>query len=302
MWKHLASIAVAGAGLLAGADPVAWIAGADGSVIRDRAGRITEVDLHAGWVTDSDMPALARLPDLAKLDLSLTRIGDRGLEQLKSAANITDLNLYYAELITDQGLGVVKSWKRLHRLNVRGTKASDTTLQFLSGMGSLEALDIGFAQVTDIGLNHLTSLSNLKELAIGGNKLTDNGLQALRQMPGLVSLDLSGAQRTDSGLWSISLTEAGLDAISTLKELQHLRLDGTGISSRGLEKLKTLVKLERLDLQACNRITDDALPVLDSLRSLRLVDVTGTRMTDAGIAALRQARPDLRVVAGAPAK
>jgi Leucine-rich repeat (LRR) protein len=233
-----------------------------------------------------------------RLDLSLTRVSDHGLQLLKNAPGITDLNLRYAELITDAGLVAVKGWKHLKRLNLRGTKITDTTLQHLSSVTSLEALDIGFVQVTDVGLDALTSLPNLKELAIGGNKLTDVGLQPLRQMPGLIALDLSGQQRTDSGLWSISLTEPGLDAIATLKNLRHLRLNGTGISARGLEKLKTLVQLERIDLQGCARIGDDAAPVLAAFPALHLVDLTGTAVTEKGIAALRHAKPECKILTG----
>jgi Leucine-rich repeat (LRR) protein len=163
------------------------------------------------------------------------------------------------------------------------------------GVPSLEALDIGYAQVTDVGLAQLTA-PNLKELAIGGNKLTDNGLQALRRMMALTSLDLSGAQRTDSGLWSISLTEPGLDTISMLQDLRHLRLNGTAVTDLGLEKLKTLSRLERLDLQSCARITDGAVAAIGSLPGLRTVDVTGTKMTENGIAALRKAAPKLTVL------
>ncbi len=94
---------------------------------------------------------------------------------------------------------------------------------------------------------------------------------------------MSGAQRTDSGLWSVSLTESGLDTIATLKDLRHLRLNGVAISPRGLETLKGLSKLERLDLQACVRINDDALPVLESLPALRILDVTAARYDRKGL-------------------
>jgi len=294
MRKSILLAAAVASGLLA-ADPGDWISAAGGSVTRDAGGRIIAVNLRASWVTDSDLPDLARLPDLAKLDLSLTRVSDRGLQQLKTASNLTELNLYYAELITDQGLAVVKSLTRLKRLDVRGTKATDSTLAFLSSVPSLESLDIGYGQVTDVGLAQLTA-PNLKELAIGGNKLTDNGLQALRRMTALIDLDLSGAQRTDSGLWSISLTEPGLDTISMLRELRHLRLNGTAVTDLGIEKLKSLSHLERLDLQLCGRITDGAVAAIVALPSLRLVDVTGTKMTGNGIAALRRAEPKLTVL------
>jgi len=282
--------------LLFAADPTDWITAAGGTATRDSNGRITAVDLRSSWVTDSDLPLLLQLPHLTHLDLSLTRITDRGLQQLKSAENIVELNLYYAEQITDEGMASVKGWKRLKKLNVKGTRITDTTLEHISGITGLESLDAGYAQVTDVGLDHLTTLTNLKELSIGGNKLTDAGLHALRYLSNLRQLDLSGMQRTDSGLWNVSLTDFGIDTIATLSELRELRLNGMAISARSLEKLKVLTKLERLDLQGCARISDDAAPVLASWASLRVIDLKGTRISAGAIAQLRQAKPALRIL------
>jgi hypothetical protein len=159
-------------------------------------------------------------------------------------------------------------------------------------------VDIGFAQLTDVGLDPLTSLPRLKELSIGGNKLTDAGLQSLRQMTGLTFLDISGAQRTDSGVWSVSVTESGFDALATLKNLLHLRLNGLLVTTSGLRKLNDLPKLERLDLQGCKRVNDDAIPVLAAFPALRLLDLTGTGVTGKGMEELRRARPELNILAG----
>jgi len=272
-----------------------WVTEAGGSLTRDRAGRITGVDLRSSWVTDADLPQLAALPHLTHLDLSLTRITDHGLQQLKNAPGIVELNLYYAEQITDEGMAAVKGWKKLRRVNLRGTKITDTTLEHLAQVATLEALDVGFAQITDVGLDRLTALAHLKELALGGNKLTDTGLQALRQFPHLTVLSLGGSQRTDSGLWTISLTELGLDALATLRELRELRLDGLPVTARWLAKLKGLDKLERLSLQGCKRLGDDAAPRLASWPALRVLDLKGTAVTEKGIAELRQTKPNAQI-------
>lgn len=294
--KYVCQILTAAVLTLAGVPD--WISRAGGVVIRDKAGRISVVDLRSSWVTDSDLARLAQLSHVTQVDLSLTRITDHGLQQLKNSPGIVDLNLCYAELITDEGMVALKGWKKLKRLNLRGTKITDTTLEHLSGVTSLESLDVSFAQITDVGLDYLASLPNLKELAIGGSKLTDVGLQALRQLPGLISLDLSGYQRTDSGLWSISLTELGLDAVIALKELRELRLDGMPVSARWLEKLKALDKLERLNLQGCKRVDNTAVRTLASWPSLRVLDLKGTAVTEKGVAALRQAKPKARIFHG----
>jgi hypothetical protein len=199
------------------ASDVAWVEEVGGKIVRDPAGRVTGVNLRGRWVTETDLRELAQLPHLTHLDLSLTRVTDQGMLELKNAQGIEDLNLYYAELVTDEGIAALKGWKKLKRLNVRGAKISDTTLEHVSGITTLESLDVGSALVTDVGLERLVSLPNLKRLSIGGNEMGDAGLLALRQMPGLTHLDLTGQQGTDSNLWSVNMTEVGLDAVLSLK-------------------------------------------------------------------------------------
>ena len=293
----------------------AWIEDVGGVVIKDSAGRITGVDLRASWVTDPDLQRLAELQHLSALDLSLTRITDQGMQELKRLPGIVDLNLYYAEYVTDEGLAAIKGWKKLKRLNVHGAKVSDTTLEHVSGISSLESLNIGSAMVTDIGLERLTSLPNLRELTIGGNKLTDAGLQALRQMPALTYLDLTGRQGTDANIWAIRMSDVGLEAILSLKELRELRFGCTsiGVGSEGsrfaeisavnvttawIEKMRALPKLERLSVQGCERVNDSSIAALAALPRLRLVDLKGSAVGEKGLAALREAKPGLQVYFG----
>ncbi|HZT33371.1 MAG TPA: hypothetical protein VFA33_26015 [Bryobacteraceae bacterium] len=297
------------------AEDIRWIEDAGGSVIRDAAGRITGVDLRASWVTDSDLGKLLLLPDLSYLDLSLTRITDQGMYEIKNLPGIVELSLYYAEYVTDEGLAAIKGWKRLRRLNLHGAKISDTTLEHISGISTLESLNIGSAMITDVGLERLISLTNLKELTIGGNKLGDAGLQALRQMPGLTYLDLNGRQGTDANVWTIGMSDTGLSAVLTLKQLRELRLGcasiGAGVegnrfatitpvnvTTRWLEEMKTLSKLESLQLQGCSRVDDDSLAVLATFPALRELDLKGTAVTDKGIAMFRRAKPKAVVYSG----
>jgi internalin A len=292
-----------------------WVEEAGGTVIRDAAGRITGVDLRASWVTDTDLRKLVQLPHLNYLDLSLTRITDQGMLELKNVAGIVDLNLYFAEYVTDEGLAAIRDWKKLQRLNVHGTKISDTTLEHISGITSLVSVNVGSAMVTDVGIERLASLPNLKELTIGGNNLGDAGLQALRQIPGLTYLDLSGRQGTDSNVWAISMSDVGLNAVLTLGDLRELRLGctsiGVGIEGarfatvsrvdvtvRWLERMKTLPKLEKLTLQGCNRVDDEAVRVLAALPGLREVDLKGSSVTEKGVAALRAAKPKALIYFG----
>jgi Leucine-rich repeat (LRR) protein len=292
-----------------------WIEDLGGAVKRDASGEVTGVDLRAAWVTDTDLRKLTQFPKLTHLDLSLTRITDQGMQEIKGLPGIVDLNLRFAEYVTDEGLAAVKEWKNLKRLNVHGTKISDTTLDHVSGIPTLEALDVGSSLVTDVGIERLSSLPNLKELTMGGIELGDAGLQALRLLSGLTYLDLNGRQGTDSNVWTIAMSDRGLEALLTLTELRELRFGCTtlgvgregrrfatvnmmSVTSRWLEQMKTLTKLERLKLQGCDRVDDESMKVLAEFPSLKEVDLKGSVVTEKGIAILRAAKPDVQIHSG----
>jgi internalin A len=279
----------------AASDP-GWIEKAGGVLTRDSGGRVVAVDLRSSWITDSDMPRIAELRDLRQLDVSLTRISDRGLRALKTAPAIEDLNLYFVEQVSDESTAIFRNWKHLKRLNLHGTKITDATLEILEGVPSLEWLDIGWAQITDTGLDHLSSLNNLRSLATGGNKLTGAALQVLRQLPQLEYLDIGGTQRTDSGLWSMLLTEEGLQAIASVTELRELRLAGTSITGPGITILKALSKLERLNLQGCKRLGEDAAETLAGFQQLRILDLKDSSLTASAIQRIRAALPRCQVL------
>jgi len=292
-----------------------WVTDLGGSVTRDQQGRVTGVNLRGTWVTDTDLRRLNDLPDLSALDLGLTHITDQGMTEIKSLRNVTDLSLYFAEYITDEGLAAIKDWKKLKRLNLHGSKAGDTALEHISGISTLEALNVGSTLMTDVGLERLTALTKLKELTMGGNELGDAGLQALRQMPGLTYLDLSGRQGTDKNVWTVAMSEVGLEAVLTLKQLQELRFScnsvGVGIEGQRLgeisfltvtpkwiEKIAAMPKLERLKFQGCNRVGDDSVKAFAAMPNLHEIDLQGTSVTAKGAETLKSGKPGLVVFFG----
>ena len=162
-----------------------------GGVKRDAQGRITEVSLRESWIMDSDLLELGRIPTITKVDLAHTRITDAGFQHLKKLPNVTEVNLYYAELLGDEALAAMKTWKNLKVLNARGTKITDAGLVNLAGL-PIESIDVGYSLFTDGGFEALAALPKLTSIAVGGNKVTDVGLNTLRTMTNLTSIDLSG--------------------------------------------------------------------------------------------------------------
>jgi len=293
-----------------------WISELGGSVMRNAQGQVTGINLRGTWVEDTDLRRLKEFTHLNALDLSLTHITDGGMQEIKNLRGIIDLNLYFAEYVTDEGVAAIKEWKQLKRLNLHGTKAGDSALEHISGLTALETLDVGSTLMTDVGLERLTMLTNLKELTMGGNELGDAGLQALRQMPNLTYLDLSGRQGNDKNVWSIAMSNVGLQAVLTLKNLRELRfscvstavgVEGTklgevstlSVTEKSLEQMKALTKLQRIKLQGCGRIDDEAVAALIGMPELREADLKGTSVTEKGAARLQAAKPGAVVYFGA---
>jgi Leucine-rich repeat (LRR) protein len=307
-------MALAFAAAVAAAEPkpaevARWIAELGGEIETGSAGRVTSVSLPYAWVTDADIETIAALPGVQKLDLSLSLITDAGMESLKVLNQVSDLNLFAVEQITDTALAYIRGWRKLERLNLRGTDVTDTTLQYLAEIPSLRALDVSYTQVTNNGLEHLAALQNLEELSIGGNKVTGAGLRVLKLLPALRSLRLSGAQKRNSGIWSVSSTDLDLAAIAALQRLALLDLGGVKVTDAGVARLKPLVHLqsldlsrtqvsakgleslslrglERLNLWQAQRVDDAAAEPLVKLDKLAILDLSETGFGDVGLGRL----------------
>jgi hypothetical protein len=269
-----------------------WIATLGGQMQRDAKGQVTAVNLRATWVTDGELLELARMPQLTRLDLSRTRITDQGLSYLKKVATLREVDLSYAEKIGDPAHATIKEWRQLTRLSLRGTVIADETAAAAASLPNLEVLDISDTIVGDPGMEALSLAPKLKELTAGSIRMGDVGYQSLRQFTGLRSLDLSG----NRPLSAPRLTARAVEAISSLKQLRVLRLGHLRFPAKSLPVLKSLENVERLGLEFCPEVTDDALPHLASWKSLRLVDLHGTKVTAAGVTSLREQRPDCKIL------
>ncbi|MBL8211505.1 MAG: hypothetical protein JNK87_12365 [Bryobacterales bacterium] len=217
-----------------------------------------EADLAHSWITDADLRRVARQADLTKLDLSGTKITDAGLQHLKTLKNIRELNLHYAEYISEDGLAVLKTFPQLEVLNLRGTRVTSKVFEHIAHLKNLRDLDLGFTEITDDGFEALLELPKLERLVIGGNRLTGECLNMLRQVSTLRDLDVGGTQRVDSGLWGLSLTDENLARLGALKQLRRLTLAAATISDRGVDRPghPEAERADLRDLSALNRLQD----------------------------------------------
>ena len=90
------------------------------------------------------------------------------------------------------------------------------------------------------------------------------------------------------------VTDAGLEHLKGLTDLQWLDLRNAEITDAGLEHLKGL-KLQEL-LLTNTHVTDAGLKHLKGLTKLQRLFLNGTQVTDTGINDLREAFPNLNIV------
>ncbi len=102
--------------------------------------------------------------------------------------------------------------------------------------------------------------------------VTDADLEHLQGLSQLQRLGLEGT----------GVTDAGLDHLKGLTQLQVLLLNGTKVTDAGLEHLKGLSQLQVLCLNG-TKVTDAGLERLEGLSQLRVLWLNGTKVTDAGL-------------------
>ena len=300
-----------------------WVRSGGGVVEKDSAGKVIGIDLTSTWVTDADMARLGRLTGLRRLDLAYTKISDVGLEHLRGLREVLDLNLYFAEYITDSGIAHIKGWTQLKHLNLRGTKVTSRVFDHLQGLENLRSLDLSSTEITDAGFENLASLPHLEKLAIGGNRILGPGLSLLKLLPALKYLDVGGIQRVDSGLWGIALNDSNMQKIGELTRLETLKLNGANLSDRGLDRpghelarrkeltslpnlrglvhlhtlelnrtpltppaleaLRELPQLRHLSVEYATGVDDQAISVFLALEQLESLQLSGTAVTDNGL-------------------
>lgn len=245
-------------------DVLEWAVARGGDGTLDDSGRLVDLYLGFTWTTDADLDRIERLASLKRLDISLTYITDEGVERLKALPGIVELNFFGAESITDVAVAHLRGWESLRRLNLRGSDITDTSMEYIAGLRNLRSLDVSFTQISTPGLEYLAELTHLEELALGGNKINGAGLTVLAALPNLKKLTLKGSQRRNSGYWAVSLTNVDMEMLGSLRQLEWLDLGGSIRSP-------------------LNDLSDLGIGEVAQLRELRVLDISQTRISSAGL-------------------
>ncbi len=252
-----------------------------GDVTRGADGAIVEISLARTWATDNILDRVVEVKNLKRLDLSFTYVTDRGIERLQHLRELEELNLDTAEFLTDASASYLRANKRLRKLVFRGVDITDVGLPYLAELTALESLDLSQTMLGDNGLESLPALTELRELNLGGTRISGINLSFLKLLPKLEKLRFQGIQRRNAGAcWTPTITDLDLDTIALLSNLEELDL-GVGVS---LGHTGKPVGAGNCRVTGGIQITDLGLAKLAKLKKLRWLDISGSRVTSAGLA------------------
>jgi hypothetical protein len=174
---------------------------------------------------------------------------------------------------------------------------ADETAAAAASLPALEVLDLADTIVGDVGVEALAAAPKLRQLSLGNVRMSDVGYQSFRQLTGLLHLDISGGRHRGSN----ALSERSVQAIASLRQLKVLKLGHVRIPAKNFALLVALSNVEDLGLEFSPEVSDDAIPHLAAWKSLRRVDLTGTKVTAGGVTQLRSQRPDCTILWEPPA-
>lgn len=150
------------------------------------------------------------------------------------------------------------------------------------------AVDLqGCQAFSDEDVHCLQRLPGLQRLFIGDTTVSDIGLARIGEIHSLKSLVLYGERPNPS------ITNACMKYVSQLHDLEILNLYGTRVDDDGLKHISHLDKLRLLILPG--PATDQGLQHLTQLKNLHAMEVTGSKVTEEGMAYIQSRLPNCRV-------
>ncbi len=198
----------------------------------------------------------------------------------------------------------------------KGPTPNSTTVQTISfEMALADVLSGKTARLlveTPVGSSELIQInqaSNLRELLLDGGVVSDQDLIERLTSLSLIHLRLRHSPITDLGLKHIvdtqpklkilnlphaKVTNKGLESLSDLSNLTHLRLGGRTIDDLAVQAISHSNSLESLHLIGPN-LTDESLEFLANMKELSSLYIDDCRLSDSAWEKLFRKRPRMHV-------
>lgn len=252
-------------------------------------------------IANSALWSITGMTSLMELDLSrCSKVTDAGIEHLLSIPNLKKLCISETG-VTANAVMRLSSLKKLSFLDLGGLPVTDQALHSLQVMTELEYLDLWGSQISNMGVSILKMFPKLSFLSLAWTNVTN-----LPKLPSVTCLNMSRCtiqslfEGDDEVKTSLSkLLIAGATFVDLHQDFSYLeasKLSVLDISSSTIQDfhfLENMNRLEYLDL-SFSRIDDDHINSVECIGwNLRDLNLSNTRVSTAGIAALAGKVPNL---------
>lgn len=212
---------------------------------------------------DEWMPSVAKLANLKVLRFTNNgKLTDAGMVQLAGLKNLENFSFVGTQM-TGKAYARFEGFTKLAKVSHRGSSIDDEGLrQLCDHLPNLESLSLAHAKFTDAGAPHLAKLAKLKGLELGTSKATPQALKHLAGLP-LEYLQLGEGFESPACFSLIkdirtlrrltltnaqSLTEADLQALAGLTQLEHLEIGKMPLPDERIPALKSFAFLKTMRL------------------------------------------------------
>ncbi|OWK36527.1 hypothetical protein [Fimbriiglobus ruber] len=150
--------------------------------------------------TNADLLALCKLQEVGAITIDdATKCTEKGFEALKELPDLQRLVLSRS-IVGDKEGAVIGSIRTLQVVYLGESRISDAGLAGFAKNKNLQALDLLNTKVTDKGLAHLAHMTKLEDLNLAGTRVSDAGITHLKGMTGLKLLRLNNSNVTRAGV------------------------------------------------------------------------------------------------------
>lgn len=253
------------------------------------------LSLENSPVTDEGLKAIKDIKTLGRLHLGGKTIANKGLANLREAENLTWLRLNDVGADGD-GLANLASLTRLETLEVCGGYL-DSELKVLAKLPRLQKLRLHRTGITDETLTLLAGCKELRSVSIDSHWGLEGMLPNILFEDGKINWNLGNTGLAAAAAVKATpprFTAKGIAKLAALPNFEELNVGHDKWTDDDLAFLPKFAPLKRLGIFAPG-VTDKGLAELKSLTKLEAIDLRGTQATTATALVLRSA-PALKLV------
>ncbi len=147
-------------------------------------------------------------------------------------------------------------------VQLRGNIVNDDSLTALHSLTRLRELSLFNTGVVGRGLGYIKHRDVLETLHLIGVRLADHGVSSISLFPNLKELSLGMGIQPEDAPWVSLVTDATMNHVSKLSNLESITLDNTGVTDIGLYRLRKIPSLKRVQVFRTPGVTSAGLILL----------------------------------------